>query len=319
MKLNSSKMIFLTFLILSTLTSLNSNNWLTLWISIEINMFMFLPLLSKKKMKDQPMKYFIIQSTSSSMIMVAILHNSISQTSLSQSMLLMMSMMLKLGMSPMHMWVPSIMSKMTWENCFIMTSILKIPPLILINQMMNFKLLILPLILSLIMGSIVGLKQTSLKKVMAYSSISNSSWMLTSFMLKKSTAMIFISIYFLMNFIIMMTLKKNNLMYMNQMNSKSIKQKMNFMLSMLSISGLPPTIGFFNKWMMLKELMKNYSILPITMILTSTISMFFYLKMTSPYLLNSVSTMKNNKINKINSFLTINILGFPLMYLLKSI
>nr|WOW98983.1 NADH dehydrogenase subunit 2 [Cixiini sp.] len=319
MKLNSSKLLFLLSLMLSTMMSINSNNWLTLWMTLEINMFMFLPMMAKKKMKDQPMKYFIIQSLSSSMIVSSILINSINQTPLNQSMMLVISFMLKLGLAPLHMWVPTIMNKMNWMNCLIMSSILKISPMTFVSQMMSFKMFLFPLILSLFAGSISGLKQTSMKKIMAYSSVSNSTWMVTSFLLKKSTAMIFMMIYSLMNMLIMMNLKKNNLIYLNQMNSKPIKQKLNFMLSMLSLSGLPPTIGFFNKWMILKETIKFSLMLSILMILTSTISMFFYLRMSSIYMLNSSSSKKNNKMNKMSSFLSMNIVGLPMILFSKSI
>nr|UBS93991.1 NADH dehydrogenase subunit 2 [Iolania perkinsi] len=319
MKLNSSKNMFMLIMILSTLNSMNSNNWLTIWMSMEINMFMFLPMISSKKMKDQPMKYFIIQSTSSSLILTSLLINSINQTSISQSTILLTSMMLKLGMSPLHSWVPTIMNKMSWNNCIIMMSLMKIPPMIMINQLLYFNMLMLPMMLSLIMGSLTGLKQTSLKKIMAYSSISNSSWMMSSFMIKKSTTLTFMTIYTMMNMMIMMEFKKNNMMFLNQINYKSIKKKMNINLSMLSISGLPPTIGFFNKWMILKEMMFMSMTMSIMMILTSTISMFFYMRISSMYLLNSSSNNKTFKNIKMSSFITMNFMGFTLMFLIKSI
>nr|QBZ38186.1 NADH dehydrogenase subunit 2 [Stenocranus matsumurai] len=315
MKLNSSKMISLIMILLSTLTSLSTNNWLTMWLMMEINLFMFIPLMSKKKITDQSLKFFIIQSFSSYLLIFSILLSSMTFKPL-LIYLIMISLLMKIGMAPFHIWMPEIMNKMAWNECFVLTTILKITPMILINKMLYTKVLIMPMILSLAISSISSINQLNLKKMMAYSSIFNLSWMTPSFLISKWTSIIFMLIYTMLNFKIMNIFKKNNLIYMNQINKLSLKEKMNFNMNMLSISGMPPLAGFFPKWMVLKEMVYKSLTMSIFMILTSMMMTFMYMQLNTFNLTNSSMKKKNTKINISKNLLINDFLIIPLMVLI---
>nr|YP_010484313.1 NADH dehydrogenase subunit 2 [Oecleopsis sinicus]UVV36475.1 NADH dehydrogenase subunit 2 [Oecleopsis sinicus] len=320
MKFNLSTIMLTLMIILSTLISLNSNNWMTMWMTLEMNMFMFVPIMtSKNKMSDQPMKYLIIQSISSSIMLMSIISSSINDLNLKNSILLMTALSIKMGMAPFHLWVPSIMAKLNWNKCIILTTLLKMSPMMISSQLIELKTFFMPMILSTIMGSTMGIKQTSLKKIMAYSSISNSTWMLLSFMMSKSIMILFSITYSLINILIMTSLKKLSIMYINQMSNMKTKENINLILLMLSISGLPPTIGFFPKWMILKELINLSIVLSSVLIFSSIISMYFYLQMITSNLTMFSLKKKFMKKNKTISFMTINMMGIMMFFLIKSI
>nr|YP_010235795.1 NADH dehydrogenase subunit 2 [Bambusicaliscelis fanjingensis]QTD82413.1 NADH dehydrogenase subunit 2 [Bambusicaliscelis fanjingensis] len=291
MLMNSSKMIFLKMMVISTIMMISSMNLMFSWISMEINLIMFIPMLTKsKKLKDQPMKYFIIQSLSSSMLLIAMLMNSKIESPINLSMLMMASMLMKMGLMPFHLWLPSIMQKMSWKKCMILSTWQKISPTILICQLISMKEMIFPMMISLILSPMSMIKSMSTKKIMAFSSINNMPWMIMSMMISKNTFFTFFVIYSMINIMLMNNFKNLNINFMNQMIEKKKNMKINLIVNFLSMSGFPPTIGFFLKWMILQKMMNLSKFLSMIMIISSLISSFIYLKMTI-----SMFTMMNSK------------------------
>nr|QBZ38082.1 NADH dehydrogenase subunit 2 [Bambusiphaga maculata] len=315
MKLNSSNMMCLMFMILSTAMSLMANNWLFMWILMEVNLFMFIPLMSKNKINDQSIKYFIIQSFSSHLLIFSILMTSIFMTPSKSSMLVLASLLIKIGMAPFHTWMPEIMTKLMWNECFLLTSLLKITPMILINKMLTFKMTLIPMVMSLILGSVSGFNQLSMKKLMAFSSIFNLSWMLSAFYLSKKILILFLIIYSTLNFKIMSFFKKMNIFYKNQINYLEFYKKLKINLSILSLMGLPPLMGFFPKWMILKEIAPKSIFLMLIMILTSLASMFMYVQINSFSLSNLTMKKKSFTNNKLKYFQLINLIFIPVVFL----
>nr|YP_009987531.1 NADH dehydrogenase subunit 2 [Epeurysa nawaii]QBZ37991.1 NADH dehydrogenase subunit 2 [Epeurysa nawaii]QBZ38004.1 NADH dehydrogenase subunit 2 [Epeurysa nawaii] len=307
MKLNSSMLVSLLAILLSTTLSFMSNNWLIMWILMEINLFMFIPLMSKNKINDQSIKYFIIQSFSSHLLIFSMLMSSILILPMKSSLLILTAMLIKIGMSPFHIWMPEIMAKMNWNECFMMSTVIKITPMILISKTTSYKLLMMPMILSLISGSVSGMNQFNLKKIMAFSSIFNISWMATSFFMSKKILFMFVMIYLTLTMKVMNFFKKKSILYKNQMNHLKMKEKLKINLIMLSLMGLPPLMGFLPKWMILKELMHKSNLLSWFMILTSMMSIFMYIQVNSNYLTNFSLKKKNIKNVNMISFKLINV------------
>nr|QUS62607.1 NADH dehydrogenase subunit 2 [Unkanodes sapporona] len=307
MKLNTSKMLFIYVIFMTTLISLSSNNWLTIWIMMETALFMLIPLMSKNKINEQSMKYFIIQSTSSYILIFSLLWNSLNETKFN-SLMTLISLMIKIGMPPFHIWKPMVMANLGWTECLVLSTLIKIPPMILINKLIELKMMILPLSMTLVVGSISGINQLNLKKLMAYSSVFNLTWMSSSFLLSKKISLTFLIIYSILNFKTMFFFKMNNLMYLNQMVYMPLKMKLILTLNLLSISGLPPLSGFFPKWIILNELINNSIILPGIMVITSIISMFMYIQINSFSFSNFYVKKKNNKIFWMKNFSALNLI-----------
>nr|YP_010274444.1 NADH dehydrogenase subunit 2 [Ricania fumosa]UJT96888.1 NADH dehydrogenase subunit 2 [Ricania fumosa] len=321
MKMNFTKTMMIITMLSTTVTAMSTSSILMIWVMMEINMLSFMPMLTKSKpMKDQPMKYFIIQSLASSTMLMSVLLNSTFESPIKMSIMLTGSLLIKMGLMPFHMWVPMIMNSMSWETCLIMMTWQKIIPTILMSQMLKIKMILLPMCFSMIISPMIAMKQTSMKKILAYSSISNSPWMITSMMNSKSQFFMFFMVYSTINLMIIKTMKKLNLIYINQMNTESTKKKISMMINILSMSGMPPMIGFFPKWMILQSTMKMSVILPMSMIISSMISTFVYIKMISPMwmVMSTEKKMKKSvKMSKEND-ININILGTMILMMSKS-
>nr|QWS05458.1 NADH dehydrogenase subunit 2 [Zecheuna tonkinensis] len=321
MKINITKTTMISTMIMSTMASLSSNNFIFSWMMMEINMISFLPIMTKSnKMKDQTMKYFIIQSMASSMMLMSMLMNSCIETPINTSIMMMTSMLMKLGLIPFHIWMPMIMNSMTWENCMMMTTIQKIIPIMLSSQMLSTKMTSLPMIMSLMIAPMSAMKQLSMKKIMAFSSITNTPWMIMSMTNSKNQFMMFFMIYSTITIMIMKKFKKMNMMYVNQINMTKIKEKVSILILWMSMSGMPPTTGFIPKWFILQSTMSWTMTLSTTMIMSSMLTTFMYIKMISPMIMISSQTKKKIKKNKKDKDLSIilNMIGLPMMLMMKS-
>nr|QPN51647.1 NADH dehydrogenase subunit 2 [Lycorma delicatula]QPN51660.1 NADH dehydrogenase subunit 2 [Lycorma delicatula]QPN51751.1 NADH dehydrogenase subunit 2 [Lycorma delicatula] len=319
MKMNLSKMMFIMTMTMSIMMTMSSNSMMFSWMSMEINLISFLPLLKKSnKMNEQSMKYLIIQSMSSSIMMTSMIINAIINCPINESILMMMSILMKMGMIPFHLWVPSIMQMMSWEMCMMMMTMQKMIPTIIATQMTSIKLMMMSMIMSMIMAPISGMKQTSLKKLMAYSSISNSPVMIFSLMISKQQFIFLLIMYTTINLTLMNTFKKNNINFLNQINNQTNLTKMSLMISSLSMSGMPPTLGFLMKWMIMKSTICMTPMIPLIMLISSILSTFMYLNMMIPTMTKS-NKLKMKKLMKKESIIPIilNLMGIPMMMIFK--
>nr|AII02304.1 NADH dehydrogenase subunit 2 [Cameraria ohridella] len=327
--LNSNKMLFLFMLIFSTLISISANSWIGCWIGLEINLLSFIPLISNSKnilSSESSLKYFLIQSISSVNFLFVILLNSFTFSELSNnvinSILLNTPILMKLGSVPFHFWFPNIIEGLSWMNCFILMTWQKITPMILISYYYNFNFMSIIIIMNAIMGALGSMSQSSLRKLMAFSSINNLGWMLISIMISENLWFIYFCIYFILNLIICITFYSINLMYYNQLFFMNLKLKMKLILflNFLSLGGLPPFLGFFPKWLTINFLMiNNLMIINIILIMMSLILLFVYTRITFSSLMFNHFKFKWFKINfkinffhKINSMIFISLLGLPL-------
>nr|YP_010580879.1 NADH dehydrogenase subunit 2 [Pyrops viridirostris]UZT27064.1 NADH dehydrogenase subunit 2 [Pyrops viridirostris] len=315
MKMNSSNIMFLTIMTMSVMMSMTSNNFLTTWTSMEINLISFVPLMKKSnKMNEQSMKYLIIQSVASSIMMASMIMNSIINHPINESIMMMTGVLMKVGMMPFHLWLPMTMQMVSWTVCKMMMTMQKIIPTIVASQMTSLKLMMTPMMLSMMVGPIVGMKQTSMKKMMAYSSITNSPIMIICLKSSKSQFMLFFLFYSMINILMINLMKSKNINFMNQLNKQTNMTKMSMLVSAMSMSGMPPTTGFLIKWMVMKSSMEMSTIIPMMMIGSSLISTFMYLNMIIPSLTKSQKNKMETSDEKSESTMVmiINLLGIPM-------
>nr|YP_010381696.1 NADH dehydrogenase subunit 2 [Augilina triaina]UDL72071.1 NADH dehydrogenase subunit 2 [Augilina triaina] len=319
MLMNSTKMMFLMILTTSTIMVYSSSSFLMTWMSMEINLISFLPIVTKsKKLKDQSMKYFIIQSLSSLTMLLSVIMNLKIKTPINFENLLMMSLMMKMGLIPFHLWIISFMEKLSWTNCFLMNTIQKMTPTLIIPQMINFKITLMPMILSLLVAPIMMLKTNSMKKIISYSSIYNSPWMIYSMFISKKFFLMFFSIYMILNFMLMSKLKFYNIMFLNQITEKNLLTKMNLSINLISMSGMPPMLGFFPKWMILNKMNELSYFISMSMLVSTFISTFIYIKILSSSMMNQTTKKKFFKTKNLNELeIMINFTGLTYFLMLK--
>nr|YP_010516626.1 NADH dehydrogenase subunit 2 [Hulodes caranea]UXN44127.1 NADH dehydrogenase subunit 2 [Hulodes caranea] len=323
---NSSKMFFFFILIFSTLISISSNSWLGCWIGLEINLLSFIPLISNSNnllSTEASLKYFLTQSIASinfifSILMkMSLLKNF--EMNLFLSIMINSSMLMKMGASPFHFWFPNIIEGLSWFNSFILMTWQKITPMIILSYYFNKNFIIMIIILNAIIGALGGLNQTSLRKIMAFSSINNLSWMLSAIMISENLWLFYLVMYSFLISIMCLLFYILNMFYINQLfiNNMNPLIKINLLINFLSLGGLPPFIGFFPKWIIINFLIMNHLyMLTFILIMMSLILLFFYIRIVySTFLFNYIKMkwfkifIKNNKLLIINISSFISIFG----------
>nr|QBF01219.1 NADH dehydrogenase subunit 2 [Stegana xui] len=308
---NSSKILFLMIMMSGTLVTITSNSWLGAWMGLEINLLSFIPLMSDNNnlaSTEASLKYFLVQAMASTILLFAIilmmLKNNINyeiDASFISSIIL-SSLLLKSGAAPFHFWFPNIMEGLSWMNCLLVMTWQKIAPLMLIYHVNIKMLLFTSIILSVIVGSLGGLNQSSLRKLMAFSSINHLGWMLMALNSNETIWLIYFSMYFFLSFTLTFMFNNFKMFHFNQMftlffNSKILK----FILFMnfLSLGGLPPFLGFLPKWLVIQQLsMDNQYFMLMILMMSTLITLFFYLRICySAFMLNYY---ENNWLNNMH-------------------
>nr|YP_009913174.1 NADH dehydrogenase subunit 2 [Lelecella limenitoides]QLJ92986.1 NADH dehydrogenase subunit 2 [Lelecella limenitoides] len=324
--LNSNKMFFMFILCFSSLISISSNSWLGCWIGLEINLLSFIPLISTPNNllnSEASLKYFLTQSIASInflfsiLLSMLIMKNFITNNLI--SILINSSLLMKMGSMPFHFWFPNIAEGLSWLNYFILMTWQKITPMILLSYYLNSNFLYLMMILNVMVGTIGSFNQTSLRKMMAFSSINNLGWMLSALMISQNLWMIYFLFYsFLISFMCFLFYIMN-IFYINQLFNFNLNLsiKMSIMINFLSLGGLPPFLGFFPKWMIINYLLMNdLFIIIFIFMMTSLIMLFIYIRIIYSSLMFfsiklkwSKILIKNNYLSTINFFSMISLLG----------
>nr|ALA99297.1 NADH dehydrogenase subunit 2 [Anourosorex squamipes]ALA99298.1 NADH dehydrogenase subunit 2 [Anourosorex squamipes] len=305
--------VILLTIMTGTLIVTMSSHWFMIWIGFEMNMLAFIPLLIKNynpRSMEASTKYFMTQATASMILMLAIIMNLIHEgqwtisniSNPTASILMTMALVMKLGLSPFHFWVPEVTQGVSLTSGMILLTWQKIAPLSVFYQIypsINLNLILSMSLLSILIGGWGGLNQTQLRKIMAYSSIAHMGWM-TAIMTYEPTIM-------LLNLFIYITMTISTFMlfiFTSTTTTLSLSHAWNkmplitflIMMLMLSLGGLPPLTGFLPKWMIIQELAKNNSIiLPTTMAILSLLNLFFYMRLTYSTTLTMFPTTNNTK------------------------
>nr|YP_010454086.1 NADH dehydrogenase subunit 2 [Eumandya parva]QXJ42063.1 NADH dehydrogenase subunit 2 [Eumandya parva] len=320
-----SNFLFISIMILGTMLSLSSSHWLTMWMGLELNLMSFLPLMNiKGKMleAEASMKYFIIQSMSSSMLIfgsiIMYIYNLTwySMFNNMMSILILLSLTLKLGGAPMHFWLPNISKQMPWSILFLLLTWQKLAPLFMLSLMnSNFMMIMTVSILSTLMGSMMALNQTNLQLIITYSSISHLGWMLSMIIFNNSLTLFYFINYIIISIPLLYLINSqlgNHLFMLGQKNNIN----MIIISLILSLAGLPPLLGFMSKLIMLISLinMKLY-ILPMFLLLGTLISLYFYLNMSLMLMIKSYSMFKTKKNNQLtNPLISLNLMSSFIIY-----
>nr|YP_009176461.1 NADH dehydrogenase subunit 2 [Junonia coenia]YP_010417570.1 NADH dehydrogenase subunit 2 [Junonia nigrosuffusa]ANZ03474.1 NADH dehydrogenase subunit 2 [Junonia iphita]APC61704.1 NADH dehydrogenase subunit 2 [Junonia coenia bergi]ARH11347.1 NADH dehydrogenase subunit 2 [Junonia litoralis]ARH11412.1 NADH dehydrogenase subunit 2 [Junonia zonalis]ALJ01826.1 NADH dehydrogenase subunit 2 [Junonia coenia] len=319
--INSNKMFFLFIVFFSTLISISSNSWLGCWIGLEINLLSFIPLMSNPNNllnSEASLKYFLTQSIASINFLFSILLNLFLLknffTNNILSILIDSSLLMKMGSIPFHFWFPNIMEGLSWFNCFILMTWQKISPMILLSYYMNLKFLFLIMILNVLIGTISSFNQTSLRKLMAFSSINNLGWMLSALSISENLWMLYFLLYSLFISIMCFLFYIINIFYINQLFNLNLNFSIKFsiLINFLSLGGLPPFLGFFPKWMIINYLLyNNLFIISFIFTMSSLIMLFIYIRIIySSFMFYSIKLKWYKIFIKNNFMIFINISSF---------
>nr|AMW02892.1 NADH dehydrogenase subunit 2 [Fruhstorferiola sp. DLG-2016] len=310
---NSTKLLFLSTLMMGTILSISSNSWFGVWMGLEINLLSFIPMLANNKnmmMNESSIKYFIVQAMASTMLLFSILLIQMKypmgwEMEFIPSMMVSSSLLLKIGAAPFHFWFPEVMGTSTWINCLTLMTWQKIAPMMVLSYCIQLsKFMFVIIISSIIIGALGGLNQTSLRQLLAYSSISHLGWMISSLMVSENIWEMYFIIYSLLSMIMVLLFKQMNLFFLNQIySSTNMKTEIKFMmfLSLLSLGGLPPFLGFLPKWIVMQSLVENNMTIMMTiMVMLTMITLYYYMRISFSALILSYSENSWSMINTFN-------------------
>nr|YP_009045182.1 NADH dehydrogenase subunit 2 [Athyma selenophora]AHA03533.1 NADH dehydrogenase subunit 2 [Athyma selenophora] len=285
---NSNKMFFLFILFFSTMISVSSNSWLGCWIGLEINLLSFIPLISINNNllnSEASLKYFLTQSIASINFLFSILLSLFLMKNFFFnnffSIIINSSLLMKMGSTPFHFWFPNIMEGLSWFNCFILMTWQKITPMILLSYYFNLNFLYFIMIFNVLIGAMGSFNQTSLRKLMAFSSINNLGWMISSMIISENLWLIYFIFYSIFTFIMCFLFYIINTFFISQLFffNMNFLIKISIMINFLSLGGLPPFLGFFPKWIVINYLLNNnLFIISFMFVMSSLILLFVYIR-----------------------------------------
>nr|YP_009348541.1 NADH dehydrogenase subunit 2 [Oreichthys crenuchoides]BAW87860.1 NADH dehydrogenase subunit 2 [Oreichthys crenuchoides] len=311
--------ILLSSLGLGTTLTFASSHWVLAWMGLEINTLAIMPLMAQHhhpRAVEATTKYFLTQATAAAMMLFASTTNAwmtgewdinnLSNTTATT--MFMMALALKIGLAPMHFWLPEVLQGLDLLTGLILSTWQKLAPITLIIQTaqnIDTSLLTILGVLSTLIGGWGGLNQTQMRKILAYSSIAHMGWMIIVIQYMPQITLIALGTYIIMTSATFLTMK---VLMTTKINTLAMSWSKNpvlvsvTILGLLSLGGLPPLTGFMPKWLILQELTKqDLPMIATIMALAALISLYFYLRLCyamtltlSPNTTNSTTPWRTN-------------------------
>ena len=264
--------------------------------------------------------------------------------------LIIVGYLFKVSAAPLHNWAPDVYDDSPTIVTIWLTIMPKISILIFLlelqSQIGNSLLTIFSLslknlflissLLSLIIGSVVGLAQSKIKRLLAYSTISHVGFILLALAINTEQAIdsflfyiIQYSITNLNTFLILIGLGYvlktgyNDVKYITELKGLFFNNpllSLSLTICLFSMAGVPPLLGFFSKQFVLYSAMQSeYYFIGLIAILTSVISASYYLKIIK--VLHQETTTEHSKddssLSSLHSFMISTLTLFILLFILK--
>lgn len=299
------------FVILGFIIILSSKNFLYLYIGIETISLTFYLLAGIKiggTHQEASLKYFILGSLGSGLLLFGIVWiyketgsiNFIEISNLLDSnigpILIIISILLKMAAAPLHMWAPDVYEG---SPTYITGIFVMFPKLVylyilynlitgvfynnqeLISNILNFSGL-----LSIGLGSIAGINQTNIKRLIAYSGISHTGWILLGLSSYNTLGLIgsfiYLIIYIIMNintFGVLLSFPIYNISHLTGFGKLHSFFASLLTLNFMSMTGIPPLFGFISKLLIIYSLyISNNIIFAIITLIISIIGAFNYIR-----------------------------------------
>lgn len=142
--------------------------------------------------------------------------------------------------------------------------------------------------LTMVVGNLVALRQTNLKRILAYSSIAHAGYLLVAILARDSAGLVFyLTVYLFMNmgaFAAVIALGRKDKEYLELKDYAGAGFKypwigVTFSVFLLSLAGFPPTGGFLAKFYIFSAAVRQDLVpLVIIAVLASLVSVFYYLR-----------------------------------------
>ena len=270
------------------------------------------------KSNESAMKYFLLGSFASGFILfgIALLYGAtasfdiveISALASSTTLpvwyplgvtLIVIGMLFKIAAVPFHFWAPDVYQGAPSLTTALMSTLVKVTAVatlykIAINLFVklpeSFTVLIVTIaILTMTVGNIMALRQTNIKRLLAYSGISHAGFMMISLVaLGEATSSLFYyatayAMAGIAAFSVLILVTKNksdeDISLFKGLSNQNPLLATIFSIALLSMGGIPIFAGFFGKFFLFTEAINNgFITLVVFGVINSFISIYYYLK-----------------------------------------
>lgn len=245
--------------------------------------------------------YGLTNSLSISEIIVFSNTNEISNLYLFSYILIFIGVAFKFAVAPFHMWLPDVYEGSPLPVTNFISSIPKIAFFVLtykfldgnnIMQIDNFHNIFLFLgIFSVIVGNLYALAQKKIMRLIAYSGVANSGFIFLALYAaieyNFSVSAFYVASYSfatvsLISLVTYISSKKYNLVYIKDFKGLSASLgfiSVLFMVTLLSTAGIPLTVGFYAKYLVIDSLIsKDLILVAALVILMTVVGLYYYLR-----------------------------------------
>lgn len=156
-------------------------SWFGVWVGLELNLLAFLPVVivgRRSVSVEAGLKYFLVQACGSLVVLQA--GAVLSSLGVVFTRVLVLALTLKSGGAPCHFWLPIVSEGLRWGKVGLLFRVQKLAPLTLLFYRHSpevagiYGLIVMA---SAVVGTVGGINELSLRKLLAFSSISHFGWL----------------------------------------------------------------------------------------------------------------------------------------------
>lgn len=242
--------------------------------------------------------------------------------------LMLAAMCFKVSAAPFHFWAPDVYEGSPTLITALMSTVVKTAAFAAfmrlflvgfgaVNEIWTGALAII-IALSLIISNFSAVMQSSVKRMLAYSSISHAAFMLMVILANQRNnisidAIIYYSLAYSIGSIVAFGIlynvgKKGNDTYeaFNGLGKRNPLLALCMSVAMFSLAGIPITAGFFGKYFVFTTMIgTQYKWLLILAIITSAVGVYYYLRVVIAMYFHKPETIEAVQIEKSNSFVIV--------------
>lgn len=249
-----------------------AGTFISFWGLLELNLIFFVGLLtlnSKSIAPQAAVKYLVIQGIASTILLAGAIRNIIFGFNSTRQFLIPLSALIKLGVAPFQRWFIRIRNSISWPSFFLLATFQKIPPMLLFLWAPFYPALAWILILRRLTVILGTMRKLSIRAVLVYSSVLNSSWILI--LVKAQNIFWFVFCIYTWGV---------GLRSVEQFTGDAEISKGSTILGLFFLRGIPPFIGAIHKFILMEVFIHFYGIrLAVVFIIISGWILYLYLSL----------------------------------------
>ncbi len=301
----------------------SANDMLSLYVGLELQSLSLYVLAAIKRdnvrSAESGMKYFVLGAISSGMLLFGIsliygftgstnfeiigttLANELSLGAVIGFVFILAALAFKISAVPFHMWTPDVYEGAPTSVTTLFALVPKVAAFALIIRLLFipfaalsdqwFEIMWFLSMASMTVGAFAALRQTNIKRLMAYSSIGNVGYALIGIVAGGeagiASVLVYLALYMVMTagvFGIILSMRRDghgveNISDLSGLSQNSPWLAYTLALLMFSMSGIPPLAGFFSKFIVFEAAIQSgLYFLAVFGVLTSVVGAYYYLR-----------------------------------------